>query len=278
MKFGNVVLLCKGWYKMRDNNRLDIFWMDMAHAINADGWTMRSKRNVVAWCIHRLDDMRDDPKLINLKNQFKLGRLYDEINDWIRRASWSKIELNQEDAIIWVYRDIVSNLNIECFDERFKPDKRVLPVNLNEAWYDNGRYGSKGPKLYPAEMMCDYIEKVNNIMPDAKDQDIQEDEYDWVESFLRKESWKDVQIILGEDNLNDCIEVECTALDLKNHTISDLGYSYIELGKFDNCKDLIECEDPKKKYIVRLKKVITKYDIPEWEDDVTYYLKSIREK
>lgn len=276
MKLGNVALLCKGWYKMRDNNRLDIFWMDMAHAINADGWTMRSKHDVVGWCMRRLDDMRDNPKLVNYKNQFKFSILYDNINGWIRRASWSNMELSQEDAIIWVYRDIVSNLNNECFDERLKPDRRVLPINLNEAWYDNGRYGSKGPKLYPAEMMCDYIEKVNNIMPDAKDQDIREDEYDWVEGFLKKESWKDVQIELGEDNLNDCIEVECTALDLKNQTFSDLGH--IELGKFDNCKDLIYCENPIKKLIVRLYKKITHYENIDWEDDITYYLKSIREK
>lgn len=276
MKLGNVVLLCKGWYKIRHGCNLDTFWMDMAHAINADGWIVQSKSDVVGWCMHRLDNMQDDPKLTNYKNQFTFYRLFDEINNCIRRASWSNIELSQEDAIIWVYRDIVSNFDHDCFDERLKPDNRVLPVNMNEAWYDTGRY-SNAPKLYPAEMMCDFMEKVNNIMPDAKDQnDITEDEYNWIEGFLKKESWKDVQIELGEDNLNDCIEVECTALDLKNHTIP--GFGCIEMGKFDNCKDLNECKDPEKKYIVRLKKVVTKYDTPEWEDDITYYLKSIREK
>jgi len=275
MKLGNVALLCKGWYKMRDNNRLDLFWMDMAHAINADGWTMQSKHDVVAWCMHRLDNMRDNPKLANYKNQFTFSRLYDEINGWIRRASWSNIELSQEDAIIWVYRDIVSNLENSCFDEQLKPDTRVLPAKLHEAWYNDGKY-TKEPKLYPADMMCDYIKNANKIMPNANDQDVREDEYDQVESFLKKDSWKDVQIILGEDNLNDCIEVECTALDLKNHLIQD--YGYIEMGKFENCKDLHECEDPDKKYIVRLKPVVTKYDIPELEDDITYYLKSIKEK
>lgn len=275
MKLGNVALLCKNWYKMRDHNRLNLFWMDMAHAINADGWTMRSKSDVVAWCMYRLDDMRDDPKLSNYKNQFNFSRLYSEINDWIRRASWSKIEFNQEDAIIWVYRDIVSNLDNDCFDEKLRPDPRVLPVNLQEAWYDDGRY-NKHPKLYPAEMMCDYMEKFDNIMPDAKDQDIRKDEYDWLESFLKKKSWKDVQIELGEDNLNDCIEVECTAIDLKNHSIPN--YGYIEMGKFENCDDLSNCEDHEKKYVVRLKKVVTKYHIPGWKDDITYHLKSIREK
>lgn len=275
MKLGNVALLCKWWYKMRDNNRLDLFWMDMAHAINADGWTVQSKKDVVTWCMNRLDNMRDDPKLANYKNQFKFSRLYDEINGCIRRASWRKIELSQEDAIILVYRDIVSNLDNNCFDERLKPDARVLPISLQEAWYDDGRC-SDAPKLYPAEMMCDYMAKVNKIMPDAKDQDIYEDDYDWIESFLKKESWKDVQIELGEDNLNDCIEVECRAFDLKNHSIP--GYGYIVMGKFDNCKDLNECTESAKKYIVRLKKVVTKYDIPGCEDDVTYYLKSIREK
>ena len=84
------------------------------------------------------------------------------------------------------------------------------------------------------------------------------------------------QIMYREDNLNDCIEVECTALDLKNQTFSDLGH--IELGKFDNCKDLIYCENPIKKLIVRLYKKITHYENIDWEDDITYYLKSIREK
>ncbi len=275
MKLGNVALLCKGWYKMRDNNRLDLFWMDMAHAINADGWTMESKHDVVTWCMHRLDDMRDNPKLANYKNQFTFSKLYDDINDWIRRASWNNMELSREDAIIWTYRGIVSNLDNSCFDEELKPDMRVLPLKLHEAWYDDGKY-SKAPKLYPAQMMCDYIENVNKIIPNAKDQDIREDEYDWVEGFLKKDSWKDVQIILGEDNLNDCIEVECTALDLKNHSIKD--YGYIRMGKFDKCKDLNDCKDPEKKYIIRLKPVITKYDSPEWEADITYYLKSIREK
>lgn len=275
MKLGNVVLLCKNWYKMRDSNRLDLFWMDMAHAINADGWTVKSKCGVVAWCMNRLDDMRDDPKLANYKNQFKFGRLYSEIDGWIRRASWNNIELSREDAIIWVYRDIVSNLDNSCFDERLKPDMYVLPLSLQESWYDDGRY-SKEPKWHPAEMMCDYMAKVNEIMPDAKDQDICKDDYDLIESFLKKESWKDVQIELGEDNLNDCIEVECTAFDLKNHLIPD--YGHIEMRKFENCNDLSNCEDPEKKYIVRLKTVVTKYDTPEWKDDIAYYLMSIREK
>lgn len=276
MKLGNVALLCKNWYKMRNDNRLDLFWMDMAHAINADGWTVKSKKDVVAWCMNRLDDMRDDPKLANYKNQFKFGMLYDEINNCIHRASYySKIKFSQEDAIIWVYRDIVSNLDNNCFDKWLKPDARVLPINLQEAWYDDGRY-SGGPKLHPAEMMCDYIEKVNENMPEANDQDIYEDDYDWIESFLKKESWKDVQIELGEDNLNDCIEVECRAFDLKNHSIPD--YGYINMGKFYNCKDLNECSESAKKYIIRLKKVVTKYDISGCEDDVTYCLKSIREK
>ena len=56
MKFGNVVLLCKHWYESRDHNDLDTFWMDMAHAIDADGWMCFSKKDVSRWCIHRLDE------------------------------------------------------------------------------------------------------------------------------------------------------------------------------------------------------------------------------
>ena len=277
MKLGNVALLCKGWYKMRHNTRLDLFWMDMAHAIEADGWTMKTKNDVATWCLHRLDDMCNNPKLSNYKNQFTFSYILDSINGWIRRASWSNIELSQQDAIIWVFRDIVQGLSKDCFDEELKPNPNVLPVDLQESWLDDGKYGKK-PKFHFAQMMCDYIDTVNETMPNAKEQDIDEDDYNWVESFLNKESWKDVQIELGEDNLNDCIEVECRAFDLKKRNIPSIGEYYIELGKFENCKDLEECKDFNKKLIVRLYKKVTHYNTPGWEDDVTYYLKSIIEK
>ena len=277
MKFSNVVLLCKGWYKIRQNNENNLFWMDMAHAINADGYTMRTKHDVVDWCLFRLDDMRDDPKLSNYKNQFRLKSLFNEIERNIYRFSaYTNINVTQEDAIILAFRDIVSNLDNSCFDEAVKPNKCVLPLNLKEAWYDDGKY-SKKPQLYPAEMMCDFMETVNKYLSDAKDQNINEDDYDWIEGFLLKDSYKDVQIELGEDNLNDCIEVECTALDIKNQRISGV---FTELDKFNNCRDLKECKDPDKTFTVRVSVEITHYDSIEGLglDDITYHIKSIKEK
>ena len=38
MRFGNVALYCKGWYKHRDGSVKNM-WMDMLHCINADGWS-----------------------------------------------------------------------------------------------------------------------------------------------------------------------------------------------------------------------------------------------
>lgn len=280
MKFSNVVLLCKGWYKMRhnQNNGINLFWMDMAHAISVDGYTMRTKHDVADWCLFRLDDMREDPKLSNYKNQFRLKCIFDEIERYIRRFStYNNINITQEDAIIWVFRDIVSNLDNSCFDEAVKPNKYVLPLNLREAWYDDGKY-SKNPQLYPAEMMCDFMETVNKYLPNAKDQNISKNsynDYDWIEGFLLKDSYKDVQIVLGEDNLNDCIEVECTALDIKNQRIDGV---FTELDKFSNCRDLKECKDPDKTFIVRVSVEITHYDNLEGLDDITYHIKSIKEK
>ena len=114
-------------------------------------------------------------------------------------------------------------------------------------------------------------------MPEAKDQNIDEGDYDWIEEFLVKDSYKDVQIELGEDNLNDCIEVECSALDIKNHRISGV---FTELDKFSNCRDLTKCKDPSKTFIVRVSVEITHYDSIKGLglDDITYHIKSIKEK
>lgn len=161
MKFGNVVLLCKHWYESRDHNDLDTFWMDMAHAIDADGWMCLSKKDVSRWCIHRLDEMRNDEKLHKMSNQLTLSYIFDEIEATIRRASWcGKNDLSREDAIIWVFRSIIIGMEKQYFDEELFPNSNVLPFSLENAWVDDGKF-SKTPQWHPAQMSCDYIERVN---------------------------------------------------------------------------------------------------------------------
>ena len=105
MKLGHVALLCKGWYKYRGHNRLDLFWMDMAHAISADGWSPNCKNDVARWCLHRLDELRKDEKFIH-QNQLELSYIFDQIKDQQRRATWyDNFQLSTDDAIIWVFRD-----------------------------------------------------------------------------------------------------------------------------------------------------------------------------
>lgn len=276
MKFGHVVALCKGWYKYR-SNMLHLFWMDMAHAINADGWTMQTRNDVARWCLNRLDEMREDKSLANYSNQFRLSYIFDKVHDHIRYASWyDKREMTEDDAIIWMFRDIVMGIEGKYFDEWVKPDARVLPLALNDAYYDDGKYNvDHKPVFHFAEMMCDYEAKIKEHFPNAKDWEpfYSGDSYDWTESFIHKDSWKDVQIELGEDNLNDCIEAVVFAKELKDHVIElqDGSTALLILGKFENCKDLKECKSPEKRYDARIK--VTKDSFGYYE----YALKSLKE-
>lgn len=268
MKFSNVVLLCKNWYETRASERIELFWMDLAHAADADGWSLMTKEDVSRWCLHRLDELREDESFQH-KYQLTLASFYEAAKTWLRRAHWQKrTSFTGDDAIIWVFRDII--FNMYEFTGGVYPDSRVLPFALKDAWYDDGCY-SKEPKLYPASMRCDYIEEADKHFSSFDKQDIAADRYDEIESFLVKESWKDVKIELGEDNLNDCIEMIATAEELKNCEIEGIGY--FEPGKFSNCKDINKCEDPRKKYIVRLLKERDTY----FDDEFRYTLKSIRD-
>lgn len=273
MKFGNVVLLCKHWYESRDHDDLDTFWMDMAHAIDADGWMCFSKKDVSRWCIHRLDEMRNDEKLHKMSNQLTLSYIFDEIEATIRRASWcGKNDLSREDAIIWVFRSIIIGMEKQYFDEELFPNSNVLPFSLENAWIDDGKF-SKTPQWHPAQMSCDYIERVKELFPNAKEQKIKNGRFNYVESCLHKTSYKDVRIQIGEDNLNDCIEVILSAENLQNHNfIIDNKEVWFEIGNFDNCYDLENPKDLSKTYKCRLLKT--------WDDlfkEYRYELKSVSE-
>ena len=273
MKFGNVALLCKGWYESRDHNNFDTFWMDMVHAIDADGWTCFSKNDVAKWCLHRLDEMRNDKKLHNMSNQLTFLYIFDEIENIIFRASlYGKNNLSYDDAIIWVFRSIIVGMDKSCFDEEFFPNSNVLPFSLNNAWADDGKYFKK-PQWHPAQMTCDYIERAKELLPDAKEQEIENDRFNYVESCIYKKSYKDVRIPIGEDNLIDCIESILSAKDLQKHNfIIDDKEIWFEIGNFDHCYDLENPEDLTKTYRCRLLKT--------WDDlfkEYKYELKSVSE-
>lgn len=273
MKFGNVALLCKGWYESRDHNNFDTFWMDMVHAIDADGWICFSKNDVAKWCLHRLDEMQNDKKLHNMSNQLTFSYIFDEIENIIFRASlYGKKDLSYDDAIIWVFRSIIIGMEKQYFDEELFPNSNVLPFSLENAWIDDGKF-SKTPQWHPAQMTCDYIEHAKELLPDAKEQDIENNRFNYIESCIYKKSYKDVRILIGEDNLIDCIESILSAKDLQKHNfIVDDKEIWFEIGNFNHCYDLEHPEDLTKTYRCRLLKT--------WDNffkEYKYELKSVSE-
>ena len=263
MKMNNVVLYCKGWYKTREGGARTM-WMDMAHCIDADGWTMWNEHEVANWCLFRLDDMRDDP-LFKDKNQLDLYYFIKEVNDNIRRAKlYHNEEISMDTAIILTYRGIVSNCDNSCFNWGVKPNSNVLPLHYAEAWYDDGRY-SKNPKLYPAEMDCDYKKKVNEYFPDYKEQDIEFDRFESVEKQLNIKNINDVVVRVGTDSLIDCVELTVTGEQLKESALN--VYDVIDMNIYNNVNI-----DPDKNYIIR-----ATVDPFVWIKGSVYKIKSMRE-
>lgn len=261
MKFGNVALYCKGWYKVRGN--VDKWWMDFVHCIDADGWTVQTKQDVATWCLHRLDELRNDP-LFGYKHQLDLSYFFNEVNETIRRAKWYDIiDLSQEDAIIAVYRSIISNSPKEYFEDGgVKPNENVLPLSYREAWYDDGKY-SHEPKLYPADMREDVMKRIDEMFPNHIDQEIKDGRFDEIESYIRNKSYKDVVVINGSNSLLTCKEVVLKGSNIKQHVYGD---SVLFLGIYEYCNDI----DPDKEYTVRIE------GKPDYWGDIEYTVKSIK--
>ena len=270
MKFGNVALYCKGWYQPRSNS-VKTMWMDMLHCINADGWSLWSKNDVVDWCMHRMDALREDENF-PYKYQLDLTYFWKEVNDIIRRDEWYYHEgLDMNDAIILHYRNIISNIEGKYFNELLgKPNENVLPLFYHQAYYSDGQYRlNNEPEFTFADMHCDVIAKVNEIFPDYKEQEIEDGEFERQEAWIRGKKWQDVLVLIGSDSLLDCEEVELSGKFLKN--------TNNEYYKDDNFLDLNIYEhtinfDESKTYICRVKKEIEHWN---WGDDVNYKLMSI---
>lgn len=270
MRFGNVALYCKGWYKYRQGTCKNM-WMDMIHCINADGWSLWSKKDVVEWVMHRMDNMREDPMFPN-KHQLDLSYFWNEVNDILRRDAWRYHEgLDIEDAIILHYRNIISNLEGKYFNELLvKPNPNVLPLHYGKAYYSDGQYRlNHEPEFTFADMHCDVIAKINEIFPDYKEQEIEDDEFEHQEAWIRGKKWQDVLVLIGSDSLLDCEEVELTGKFLNNtHNERYKDDEFLNLNIYDHTINF----DDNKIYVCRIKKEINHW---EWGDDVNYKLMSI---
>lgn len=270
MRFGNVALYCKGWYKYRHGSCKNM-WMDMLHCINADGWSLWSKNDVVTWCMHRMDDMRNDDNFPN-KHQLDLSYFWNEVNEIKRRDEWYYHEgIDFEDAIILHYRNIISNLEIKYFNELLvKPNENVLPLHYSEAYYCDGKYSfNHEPSFTFADMRCDVMERINKSFGDFEDQDIKEDEFEKTEGWIRGKKWEDVEVICGTDSLLDCEEVEVSGELMCNPgNVKFTDEDFLDLNIYDHCINF----DKEKTYLCRVKKEIEHWN---WGDDVNYKLMSI---
>ena len=235
MKLNHTALYCKDWYKTREGG-VKTMWMDMAHCIHADGWCPQTKEDVANWCLIRLDEMRKDNKF----NRTNMIDLHHFINEMIINKNRSKNFYNEEldmyDLIILNYRNIIMECNGDCFTERVKPNPDVLPLNLRPAWYSEWEC-----KLYPSMMMCDYMKDVERLLPDAKDELDTFYDFENVEAFIRIKNWKDVVVINGSDNLNECFEKKVKGYELKRKMLNDKdqdGYNvYIDMNIYNSVTD-----------------------------------------
>ena len=235
MKLNHTALYCKGWYKTREGG-IKTMWMDMAHCIHADGYRPQTKKDVANWCLIRLDEMRNDKKF----NRTNMIDLHHFINEMISNKNTAKNLYNDEldiyDLIILNYRNIIMVCDGDCFTEKVKPNPNVLPVNLQPAWYSE-----RDCKLYSTMMMCDYMKDVERLLPDAKDELDNFYDFENVEAFIYIKNWKDVVVINGSDNLNECFEKKVTGYELKRNMFDELdqyGYNvYIDMNIYNSVTD-----------------------------------------
>ena len=248
MKLNHSELYCKNWYQSRDGG-VRTMWIDLAHCIHADGWCPQTKEDVANWCLSRLDEMRND-KHFHYGSKLNLYRFFNNIFDNQRRAKdWYNEELDMYDLIILNYRDIVMECDNDCFTEYVIPDPDVLPVRLDPTYYSE-----REEKLYPAMMMCDYMDNVKRILPDAKKKELKYYDFENVEAFLHIPNWEDVRVINGSDNLNDCFELNVTGFELKQKMLNSKDENeenvYIDWNIYKGVKNF----DAERTYTCRFKK------------------------
>lgn len=265
MKLNNTVLYSKGWYGRRPGGCKNM-WMDFVHTIDADGWTMLTKQDVVDWCLFRLDDLRKD-KLFKYTHMLDFYNFFNECKDIIRRDEWHYNEgIDMNDAIILAYRSIISNTDRDWFTEGVRPNDNVLPFNYHPAYYSDGRYRPDNkPSFTFADMRCDIIDKINESFAEYPEQEIEAERFKYVESMIHGKSWKDVWVLCGTDSLLDCKEMNLTGKVLKNGMLNE--DDTLDLNIYENCVDIY----PDKLYTCR---VALKKD-HDWLDWKQYEVRSI---
>ena len=262
MKFGNVALYCKGWYQKRPG--ISNMWMDLIHCINADGFYVSTKDGVVEWCLHMLDELRDDPNFKN-KYELELSHIWNEINRFIKVTKiYDNKTITFDDAIICNFRNIISSIEGKYFNEKLvKPNENVLPLSYRPAYYSDGEYApDHKPTFIFAEMHSDVIKKIDEMFDGYSDQNIEYDSFEKVESSISGKSWKNVAVLIGTDSLLDCEEavVSGNVLKYANNIAYKDGY-YIDLGIYNNCIDF----DSKKEYVCRIKKYTNAWGTIEYK-------------
>jgi hypothetical protein len=132
-----------------------------------------------------------------------------------------------------------------------RPNENVLPLYYWAAWYDDGKY-SKTPKLYPAEMREDVMERIQTMFPDSIIQNIEDSHFDEVESLIREKSYKDVVVINGSDSLLTCEETVMKGKELieEKYSLEKYNKNLFYLGKYEHCIDF----EADMEYIVRVER------------------------
>lgn len=266
MKFGNVALYCKGWYKHRDNNNIPIMWMDLAHCINADGWSVFSKKEVATWCMHRFDEWKDE---LNID----FSSLWHHIEEHRRWWDWQHDDkLSIEDAIIWTMYSLIGNTEFKKFDGKpYLPDARVLPLHYIEAYISPMEFRREGDTYQFAQMHSELMESIQKAFPDGVKQCyevgawVRDDSFEYVERTLSGKSYKDVLVINGSDSLLTCKKFIINGDVIINHHNVPISYEdeigwdselikdspqYLDLGIYEHCIDF----DTNQVYVVYAEK------------------------
>lgn len=196
-KFDNCAAWAKGWYQTRPN--VKAWWMDLAHCINNDGWnSIHTKTEVVNWILSRFDEDTEWWK-IGCGN-FGFADMYTSIRK-DKYLYYNDIDLSTEDCIILYFKRCLSVKSNNCFTGGFKPSNDVLPLMLYDAHYSDGNAINGEPIYEPAEMMCDVLDRIDQMFPDLPEQKIDDTylTYEPIETMLAGAAYTDIRIPIGSD-------------------------------------------------------------------------------
>ena len=230
------ILYAKGWYKRRGD--ITTRWMDLAHTINADGYSgIYTKKDVAMWLLHRYEEFAE--KLLHHDKLTKV--MFDMLENKRRIELYDHIDnVSDEDAIIYTVCSYFLEIDSKDIPRYTKPCDLILPFNYASAWVENTHgYSSKPRKWHPADMRCDIIQNIEKVFKDADEFDTSKlySSFEDIESRLNGvKSWQDFVTLPGEDSLLTCIEVNIAGSDLnesKPLTFENSDY-FIDKGIYHN--------------------------------------------